>query len=81
MEYIQLFSLGIHRNVEGQMVASCPGSLITKCTNQTGLQIMVYVLYFIGIIVCVLLVGFFLNILGAPNTTLKSGFLAKSSLI
>lgn len=59
LEYIQPFSLGIHRNVAGQMVASCPGSLITKCANQTGLQIMVCVPYFIGIIVCVLLVGGF----------------------
>lgn len=74
LEYIQPFSLGIHRNVAGQMVASYPGSLITKCTNQTSLQIMVYVLCFIGIIVCVLLVFFFHNILGAPNTILKPGF-------
>lgn len=55
--YIQSFSLGIHRNVVGQMVASCPGSLITKTTDQIVLQIL---LYFIGIIACVLL--FFLNI-------------------
>lgn len=26
LEYIQPFSLGLHRNVAGQMVASCPGS-------------------------------------------------------
>lgn len=55
--YIQSFSLGIHRNVVGQIVASCPGSLITKTTDQIVLQIL---LCFIGIIACVLL--FFLNI-------------------
>lgn len=49
------------------MVAPCPGSLITKCTNQTGLQIMVCVLYFVGIMLCVLLVVFFLSGLSAPK--------------
>lgn len=75
----QQFSLGIHRNVGRQMVAPCPGSLITKCTNQTSLQIMVCVLYFVGIMVCVLLVVFFLSVLSVPNATLK-WLLAKSSL-
>lgn len=60
------------------MVALCPGSLITKCTNQTSLQIMVCVLYFVGIMVCVLLVVFFVSVLSAPNATLK-WLLAKSS--
>lgn len=61
------------------MVAPCPESLITKCTNQTGLQIMLCVLYFVGKMVCVLLAVLFLSVLSAPNATLK-WLLAKSSL-